>query len=311
MHNLDEKSYNQKKVDCQPWLRSTEHNGQQHIIRDILRKNANAIVAENAYIATDANIFTSNFKLGSASWIASGAVIRGEITIGNDCSVNVNAHIAGKVSLGNGCRIASMASIYGFNHGYERTDKFIKDQSITIKGVTLGDDIWVGANAVILDGVEIGEHSIVAAGSVVTKSFPPYSIIAGNPAKRIKDRRKYPLVAYRLEDKNSGLKYEFDMGFDSFISCHDGMPMKGWVLHSDLKNILIKTALNTEILAINNKRPDVIKSIFQVENEEHSHILCGFEHSLELSDIYSVYAKTSKYLIHIADIVQTEIITND
>jgi len=55
--------------------------------------------------------------------------------------VNVNAHIAGKVSLGHGCRIASMASIYGFNHGHQRTDIFIKDQPIIFKGVTLENDV--------------------------------------------------------------------------------------------------------------------------------------------------------------------------
>ncbi len=50
----------------------------------------------------------------------------------------------------------------------------------------IGDDIWIGANAVILPGVTIGSHSVVAAGSVVTKDVPPHSLVAGVPAKIIR-----------------------------------------------------------------------------------------------------------------------------
>ena len=87
------------------------------------------------------------------------------------------------VTIGRGCRIASLASIYGFNHGTERSDVPIMYQPATSKGVVLQDDVWVGANAVILDGVEIGAHCVVAAGAVVTQSFPAYKVIGGNPAR--------------------------------------------------------------------------------------------------------------------------------
>ena len=68
-------------------------------------------------------------------------------------------------------------------------DLLIKDQPGTSKGVKLHEDVWVGASAVILDGVEIGPHCVVAAGAVVAKSFGAYQIIAGNPARSIADRR--------------------------------------------------------------------------------------------------------------------------
>jgi acetyltransferase-like isoleucine patch superfamily enzyme len=144
----------------------------------------------NAYVAEGAKIFTHSFDLGDDSWVAAGAIIRGDVKIGPQCSVNPYAHIAGKVEMGKGCRIAGMVSIYGFNHGMERIDKFIKDQPTTSVGVKLHDDVWVGANAVILDGVEIGSHSVIAAGSVVTKNFGPYQVIGGNPARVIRDRRE-------------------------------------------------------------------------------------------------------------------------
>lgn len=227
MHNLSEELYEQKRSQLQPWLTSNWRNNEEQIlVRSLLVNKANATISDNSYIATDANIFTSKFNLHEGSWIASGVIIRGDVFIASHCSVNANACIVGKVELGTGCRIASLASIYGFNHGHSRTDIYIKDQPATSEGVVLGEDVWVGANAVILDGVNIGSHSIVAAGAVVTKSFPAYSIIAGNPAKRIKDRRKYPLASFRLDKKNSDLKYHFDMTFNSHISCHDGVVIK-------------------------------------------------------------------------------------
>ncbi|WP_269468301.1 acyltransferase [Leclercia tamurae] len=308
MHNLDETLYNQRKINCQPWLRGNEQNNQQELIRNILKKNANAVIDNTAFVAEDANIFTSKLYLGRNSWIASGAVIRGDVHINDNCSVNINAHLAGKIFLGNGCRVASMASIYGFNHGHERIDIHIKDQPITSEGVTLGNDVWVGANAVILDGVEIGDHSIIAAGSVVTKSFPSYSIIAGNPAKRIKDRRKYPLAIFKLEEKHSEIKYNFDMTFNSYISCQNGLCIRGWMSHPDINNIIIKTGTMSHICAINDEKMDIAKKTISSENSQINHIKHGFDYIVELSNIYNIYAQTSTHLIHVADIILEETI---
>lgn len=313
MHNLSEELYNERKHNIQPWLAiNSEHNSDQQItIRSLLRIKANADISENSYVAADANIFTSRFHLGEGSWIASGAIIRGDIYIDSYCSVNPYAHIAGKVRIGAGCRIASLASIYGFNHGHSRTDLYIKDQPSTSEGVYLGDDVWVGANAVILDGVKIGSHCIVAAGAVVTKSFPPYSIIGGNPAKRIKDRRKYPLASFHLEDQKSGLKYHFDMTFNSLVSCHDGLYIRGWALHPELNSLIVKTKLESTTLSINKERPDVVRTFFQASDDRHNYLKCGFEHTFQLSDNYSIFIETSENLIHIADIILDEMVNEE
>jgi len=313
MHNLNEELYEKRKKQIQPWLilNTKNESNEQKIIKELLRKKANAKIADNSYIASDANIFTSKFSLGENSWIASGAIIRGDVSIGPHCSVNPNAHIAGKVDIGTGCRIASLVSIYGFNHGHSRTDIYIKDQPSTSEGVYLGDDVWVGANAVILDGLKIGSHSIVAAGAVVTKSFPEYSIIAGNPAKRIKDRRKLPLAKFRLDDKNSGLRYHLDIKLNSYISCRDGFVIRGWILHPELIEIIANTQHSSHALSINKKRPDVVSTFFKTDEDKEVYINCGFEHSIEVSEIYSLYAKTSNELIHIADVVMEELVNDE
>ena len=72
------------------------------------------------------------------------------------------------------------------NHNFAEKDLRIDEQGVSTNPVTIGDDIWIGANAVILPGVHIGSHCVVAAGAVVTKDVPPHSLVAGVPAKVIK-----------------------------------------------------------------------------------------------------------------------------
>lgn len=83
------------------------------------------------------------------------------------------------------------------------------DMDATSKGyIKIEDDVWIGFNSIILSGVTIGRGSIIAAGSVVTKSFPPYSIIGGNPAKFIKKRLsdEQILIAERINFRDLDIK---------------------------------------------------------------------------------------------------------
>jgi acetyltransferase-like isoleucine patch superfamily enzyme len=79
--------------------------------------------------------------------------------------------------------------VAGGNHSFDRTDVPIMLQpSLTKGGIHIEEDCWLGASVVVLDGVSLGQGCVIGAGAVVTKSFLPYSVAAGIPAKKIRDR---------------------------------------------------------------------------------------------------------------------------
>ncbi len=112
------------------------------------------------------------------------------LTIGNNVGIAQNCFIQvrGFVSIGSNVMFGPNVSIFSENHGFERTDVPMIKQTTVRKGVVIEDDVWLGTQSVILDGVTIGKGSIVAAGAIVNVNVPPYSIVAGVPAKIIKSR---------------------------------------------------------------------------------------------------------------------------
>ena len=110
----------------------------------------------------------------------------GEVLIGSNCTIGLSNIIIGPVKIGNNVITAQHVCLSGLNHGYEDILVPIRDQACSKELITLEDDCWIGANSVIVLGVTIGKHAIVAAGSVVTKDVAPFTIVAGSPAKIIK-----------------------------------------------------------------------------------------------------------------------------
>ena len=130
------------------------------------------------------------FWLGQKSVIESYCCINnavGDVTIGNHTRIGIHCTVIGPVCIGNHVNLAQGITVTALNHNFEDTSKRIDEQGISTKPVVIGDDVWIGANAVILPGVTIGRHVVVAAGAVVTKDVPDYSLVAGVPAKILKD----------------------------------------------------------------------------------------------------------------------------
>ena len=129
------------------------------------------------------------FSLGDYSVIESFACINnavGDVVIGEHTRIGLHNTIIGPVDIGNHVNLAQGITVTALNHNFSDTNKRIDEQGVSTNPVTIEDDVWVGANAVILPGVTIGEHCVVAAGAVVTKDVPPHSLVVGVPAKVIK-----------------------------------------------------------------------------------------------------------------------------
>jgi acetyltransferase-like isoleucine patch superfamily enzyme len=131
----------------------------------------------------------NRFELGERSIIEDFSIVNngsGDVIIGDHTLIGLSNVIIGPVKIGNHVIFAQHVVASGLNHIYEDPHIPIVDQNVTTAQIIIEDDCWIAANVVITAGVTIGKHSIVAAGAVVTKDIPPYSIAAGNPARVIK-----------------------------------------------------------------------------------------------------------------------------
>ena len=114
-----------------------------------------------------------------------------KLIIGNNVGIAQNCFIQvrGTVEINDNVILGPYVKIFSENHNFQRLDLPIKEQGETRLNVKIGNDVWLGANSTILGGVTIGSGSIIAAGAVVTKDLPPFSIAAGVPAKIINNRK--------------------------------------------------------------------------------------------------------------------------
>lgn len=116
-------------------------------------------------------------------------IIKDFVSLG--CNIFINAQ--GGVTIESGCVFGPEVIIFSVNHIFEGSATLPFSNESISKPVLIGENCWIGARAFILPGVTIGEGSVIAGGAVVTKSFPPRSVIGGNPAKLLKviDKNDY------------------------------------------------------------------------------------------------------------------------
>ncbi len=139
----------------------------------------------------------NDFVLGDDSTIEDFATVNngvGRVLIGNRTRIGISCVVIGPVTIGDDVMLAQNIVMSGLNHPYEDVSIPISKQKVTTKEIKVEDEVWIGSNAVITAGVTIGKHSVVAAGSVVTKDVPAYSVVVGNPARIIR--------RYNFETKN-------------------------------------------------------------------------------------------------------------
>jgi len=125
------------------------------------------------------------FSLGEKSVVESFSCINnavGDVVIGHHTRIGLHNTIIGPVSIGNHVNLAQGITVTALNHNFCDPFQPIDEQGVATSSVIIEDDVWVGANAVILPGVTIGRHSVIAAGAVVTHDVPEGSLVAGVPA---------------------------------------------------------------------------------------------------------------------------------
>lgn len=166
-----------------------------------LATGTNVELGEGVVLAPTARIHGSTrgtrIVIGDHSEIYDHVVIRcvggsGDIVMGDHCYLNPGAvlYSGNGIRMGRYVLVAAGVMIMPTNHAFSRRDIPIRHQGFAPSkgGIEIGDDVWIGANAVILDGARIGRGAIIGAGGVVSGTVPEYEIWAGVPARKISDR---------------------------------------------------------------------------------------------------------------------------
>lgn len=135
-------------------------------------------------------IFVSTYlsSCGKKLRVKNRAEISPKAKVGDYSELGTRCLIQSDVEIGSNVIMGPDVKIYCRNHNYENLDVPIRLQGKITKRTIIGDDVWLGANVLVMAGINIGNHSIIAGGAVVVKDVPEYGIVGGNPAKFIKTR---------------------------------------------------------------------------------------------------------------------------
>ena len=138
---------------------------------------------------------SKNLQLGRYTTVSSFTKIKttgGPLVTGECCGFGTGCFVdpgTGGIQMGNNVICGPNVAVIATNYRYERLAVPLEEQGHTSVGIRIGNNVWIGAGSVVLDGAVIGDNSIVVANSLVNRRLPPNSIIQGNPAKVILQRK--------------------------------------------------------------------------------------------------------------------------
>ena len=146
---------------------------------------AGITIGAESFVMKNAILHVYNFRalphagitIGARSLIGEACVLRGQ----------------GGITIGDDVYLAPLVQMLAVNHVFQDTDRPISQQGITAQGIVIEDGAWIGGGAIVLDGVRIGRNAVVGAGAVVNRDVPAYTLVAGNPARVVRDLRAEPL----------------------------------------------------------------------------------------------------------------------
>lgn len=162
-----------------------------------IKNPAHIEIGENTKVLRGCHLIASRgfIKIGRDVHLNRNVILYSErststITIGNGTEINDGAGFygCGKITIGEKTLLGPGVKVIAYNHNYADAHTPIKEQGLTPGDVVIGDNCWIGANAVILSGVTVGNGVVIAAGAVVNKDVADNTIVGGVPAKFIKNR---------------------------------------------------------------------------------------------------------------------------
>lgn len=144
-------------------------------------------IGENTYVMHHAELHVFNFR----------NLPHAHIKVGKNCLISEFNVLRGQggITIGDNVYTSPFVQMVAVNHVYQDRGQPIISQGITAQGITIEDNVWIGSAAIILDGVRIGKGAVVAAGAVVTKEVPPFTIVAGIPAQVVKEISEEMIVS--------------------------------------------------------------------------------------------------------------------
>lgn len=165
--------------------------------RKVLKKYPTVRIGFSAIVTSDCvlghqNRFLPFSKLvgttiGDYSYVGVGTQVQ-YADIGKFCSIGDGV----RIGLGiHPTHLESTHPAFYSNQGNWDIKPTVKEKIVEYKKITIGDDVWIGSNAMLLDGVNVGSHSVIAAGAVVTRDVPEYAIMGGVPARVLKYRKRH------------------------------------------------------------------------------------------------------------------------
>lgn len=193
-----------KRLNHMPWLYDIEKHKtfakqwQKEWQQKLMELETIEFIGEDTFIAdVNMNVFAERGRaiiFNNNCRIAANVYLHGPIEVGENVSINQHCHMEGPIRIGADTRIGPSTSIFAFNHNFDDSETPIRLQKVKKEGVRIGENVWIGANVSIVDGVTIGAHSVVGIASVVTKNIPDNEVWAGNPCKKIGERKRHEMM---------------------------------------------------------------------------------------------------------------------
>ncbi|MGH8249913.1 MAG: acyltransferase [Steroidobacteraceae bacterium] len=157
-----------------------------------IRLGSNVLIDDN--VVLDAKGKKSAIELGDRILVGRHSIIscnEAEIRMGDMLSIGPFCFFGSKsfIRIGSGVSISGHTSVLAGSHASDDPERSVLEQERTSIGITIEDNVWIGACCTILDGVRLGRSCIVASGTVVMKDVPAYSVVAGNPARLVQRRK--------------------------------------------------------------------------------------------------------------------------